>query len=203
MGPPRTKHCVEVGSSCPDCGPAFSSQTSQALMRRGSRLQAQISLPARLPGQAHRPRYSEGPAASHTKRAPPPRAGQPLVCGRSRAVGPGLRLGTSTAPDRFPLGPSARRLQSIPEVTSTGPGTRVPGCGKPQSGQGHANTIRTDRTPIETAPTAVPCASGSCPPSARPARAERVYPRDTWLPEPRVGGMATSVILHNSICMYN
>ncbi len=43
-------------------------------------------------------------------------------------------------------------------------------------GQGRANTIR---TPGETAPTAVPCTTGSCPPPARPARAERVYPRDT------------------------
>ncbi len=57
-GPSSTEHCVEVGSRGPNCGPAFSSQTSQALMRRGSRLKAQISLPARLSGQAHRPRYS-------------------------------------------------------------------------------------------------------------------------------------------------
>ena len=39
----------------------------------------------------------------------PGRGGQGIVCGRSRAVGPGLRLGTSTAPDRFPPGPSAQR----------------------------------------------------------------------------------------------
>ena len=38
----------------------------QALKHRGTRLQAQISLPARLPGQAHRPRYPEGPAAPRT-----------------------------------------------------------------------------------------------------------------------------------------
>ncbi len=38
----------------------------QALKLRGTRLQAQISLPARLPGQAHRPRYPEGPAAPRT-----------------------------------------------------------------------------------------------------------------------------------------
>ncbi len=56
----------EVGCRGPSCWPAFSSQASQALMRRGARLQAQISLPARLPGQAHRPRYPEGPAAPRT-----------------------------------------------------------------------------------------------------------------------------------------
>ncbi len=43
-GPPRTQHCMEVGIRGPVCGPAFSSQTSQALMRCGSMLQAQISL---------------------------------------------------------------------------------------------------------------------------------------------------------------
>jgi hypothetical protein len=61
---------------------------------------------------------------------------QGIVCGRSRAVGPGLRLGTSTAPDRFPPGPSARRPRPVPEVASIGPGTRVPGRGKPQSRSG-------------------------------------------------------------------
>jgi hypothetical protein len=119
-------------------------------MHRGARLQARASLPAWLPRQAHRPRYSEGPAAPRTKRAYPPRAGRPLVCWRSQAVGPGLRLGlgASSAPDWFPPGPSSQRLRPIPEVTSAGPGTRVPGRGKPRASQGRANTFR---TPGETA----------------------------------------------------
>ena len=76
VSPPCGYTCREVGCRGPDCGPAFSSQASQALMRRGTRLQAQISLPARLPGQAHRPRYPEGPAAPRTRLTPPPRAGR-------------------------------------------------------------------------------------------------------------------------------
>jgi hypothetical protein len=135
-GPPRTRHCVEVEVCGPDCGPAFSSQTSLALMLRCTRLQAQISLPARLPCQAHRPRYSEGPAAPRTKRTHPPKARWPLMCWRSLAVGPGLRLGTSTAPDRFPPGPSARLPRPNPWVASAWPGTRVPGHSKSQSSSG-------------------------------------------------------------------
>jgi hypothetical protein len=61
-------------------------------MQRGARLQARASLPAWLPRQAHRPRYSEGPAAPRTKRAHPSRAG-----GLARPPALAFRLGWESA----------------------------------------------------------------------------------------------------------
>jgi hypothetical protein len=183
VGPPRTQHCVAVGSRGPNFGPAFSSQTSQALMRRGSGLQAQISLPspARLPGQAHRPRYSEGSAAPRTRLIPatPGRVAQGSCAGVLGQLGPDSVWEHHPSP-RPQIG-SHQALR--PGDRDQSPRSRAPGlvlaclvAVSRNQGQGRANTIR---TPGETAPTAVPCITGSCPPPARPARAERVYPRDT------------------------
>jgi hypothetical protein len=82
--------------------------------------------------------------------------------------------------------PSARRPRPIPGVTSFGPGTRVPGRSEPQSRSG-SREYHPD--PGRDRALGGPVILRIVPSPAHPARAERVCPRDTWLPEPRMGGM--------------